>query len=74
MLVLMTQNPRVWTRRSRFEKVTAGIPHARPQDWPRRSSIRKWLSGRFVIDREFTFDPGGDTGLLWWVENQRFRQ
>jgi SAM-dependent methyltransferase len=71
MLVLMTQNPLVWTPRSRFEKVTECIPHARPQEWPQKSEIRQWLSGRFMIEREFTFDPGGDTGLLWWVENPR---
>jgi SAM-dependent methyltransferase len=67
--LLMTQNPFVWARRSRFERVLEPIPHADPRDWPTRNDILRLLAPQFTLRRVFTFDPGGDQGLLWWVEN-----
>lgn len=69
VFLLMTQNPFVWARRSRFRPVPSGIPHPTPDTWPARGRVRELLQPWFTIEREFTFEPGGDQGVLWWIEN-----
>ncbi len=69
VFLLMTQNPFVWARRSRFRPVPSGIPHPTPDTWPTRGRVRELLQPWFTIERAFTFEPGGDRGVLWWIEN-----
>jgi SAM-dependent methyltransferase len=72
-LLLMTQNPSVWQRRSTIRHVPDYLPHAKPAGWPTRARIRQLIEPSFSIERVTTFDPGGDQGLLWWVENRYVR-
>jgi hypothetical protein len=65
----MTQNPPVWERRSRHRRVSDSVPHPDPHEWPDSKRIRELLRPAFDIERTTTIDPGGDMGLLWWVEN-----
>ena len=69
VFLLMTQNPFVWARRSRFRPVPSGIPPPTPDTWPTPGRVRELLQPWFTIEREFTFEPGGDQGVLWWIEN-----
>jgi 2-polyprenyl-3-methyl-5-hydroxy-6-metoxy-1,4-benzoquinol methylase len=69
MLLLMTENTRVWTRRSKLRPLPDTVPHARPEEWPSLETIRRILQSAFVIERVGSIEPGGDTGILWWVEN-----
>jgi SAM-dependent methyltransferase len=71
--LLMTQNPFVWARRSGHQLVDASVPHVDPKEWPNLARIRGLLRRSFVIERVTTIDPGGDLGLLWWVENRFVR-
>lgn len=68
--LLMTQNPFVWTRRSAIRQMPKEVPNSEPQRWPTRHAVHRLLAPCFDIRRVFTFDPGGDLGLLWWVENR----
>ncbi len=68
--LLMTQNPFVWRRRSRIRHVPAFLPHSHPDTWPTLGAIRRRLAARFEIERVSTLDPGGDLGVLFWVENR----
>ena len=46
---------------------TRGIP------WPDSRRIRALLQSAFDIQSVTTIDPGGDQGVLWWVENDVVR-
>jgi SAM-dependent methyltransferase len=72
-LLLMTQNPFVWARRSRIRHVPDFLPHSHPDDWPTLASIRRRLVPAFSVESISTFDPGGDLGVLFWVENRYVR-
>jgi SAM-dependent methyltransferase len=67
--LLMTQNPFVWRRRSRLQPLVQG----QLQLWPSLGRIRTLLAPWFEIERVTSIDPGGDRGLLWWVENRWVR-
>ena len=68
----MTQNPFVWAR-TPLERFPPGVPHGALEEWPTKAQIRKWLTAYFTIDRVTTIDPGGDRGVLWWVEQSYVR-
>jgi SAM-dependent methyltransferase len=72
-LLLMTQNPYVWARRSRLSPLPPSVPHSHPDEWPSLGRIRQLLQPWFRIVRTTSLDPGGDRGLLWWVENRYVR-
>jgi SAM-dependent methyltransferase len=72
-LLLMTENPAVWRRRSRLRPLPPSVPHPRPEQWPSLSLIRETLRPAFQIERVSSLDPGGDRGLLWWVEHRYVR-
>ncbi len=72
-LLLMTQNPKVWRRRSSIRHVPQWLPHWSPEDWPTLDEIRALLDPSFTIERTTSLVPGGDRGLLWWVENRYVR-
>jgi SAM-dependent methyltransferase len=67
--LLMVPNREVWRHRSALERVGEG----QFMRWPPLSLIREWLRPHVVIDRIGTIEPGGDRGLLWWVENRWVR-
>jgi len=67
--LLMTQNRQVWRRRSRLKPLGKG----QIQVWPSLGRIRSLLRPHFGIDRVTSIDPGGDKGVLWWVENRYVR-
>jgi len=71
--LLMTQNPDIWRRRSLIRHAPEWMPHARPEDWPSLGRLRTLLRSSFTIERVTTMDPGGDRGLVWWVENRYVR-
>jgi SAM-dependent methyltransferase len=73
IFLLMTQNPKIWERRSRHIPVPSCVPHSKPEEWLNLRRIRKLLDRSFVIERETTIEPGGDSGWLWWVENESVR-
>ena len=68
--LLMTQNPFVWKRYSRIRHVPAFLPHSHPATWPTFSAIRRRLAPAFDLQHVSTLDPGGDLGVLFWVENR----
>jgi SAM-dependent methyltransferase len=72
--LLMTQNPFVWRRRSRTRHPTAHLKNARPPDWPSRKMIERNLGRAFDVLAISSIDPGGDTGVIWWVENRYVRK
>ncbi len=72
VLLLMTQNPSVWRRRP-LEPFPEGVPNGRLEQWPTRLEIVELLNPYFTIDRVTTLDPGGDRGVLWWVEHRYVR-
>ena len=74
IFLLMTQNPYVWERRSMFRPVPDGIPHPTPDTWPTRQRVLDLLQPHFTVEQSFTFEPGGDRGLLWWVENDTVKR
>lgn len=67
--LLMTQNAMVWDRRSKMES----LGHGQLQRWPSLREIRALLAEGFEIERIGSLVPGGDQGLLWWVENRYVR-
>lgn len=71
--LLMTPNPSVWRRRSRLSPLPNSVRHADPDQWPSRARIEALLLPYFKIERFWTFDPGGDRGVLFWVENRYLR-
>jgi SAM-dependent methyltransferase len=72
IFLLMTQNPWIWKRRSayRLAPISGSVPHSPVEEWPDMRHIRQLLKPSFTIDRVLTMDPGGDMGILWWVENR----
>jgi ubiquinone/menaquinone biosynthesis C-methylase UbiE len=70
VLLLMTQNPVVWTRRGTFRGHDPSVPHGNPEQWPGRRQLREMLAPRYTIERLSTFAPGGDRGALFWVEHR----
>jgi SAM-dependent methyltransferase len=72
-LLLMTQNPKIWRRRSTLRRLPEGVPPASVDEWPSLARIRELLRPSFTIQRVTSLDPGGDRGLLWWVENRYVR-
>jgi SAM-dependent methyltransferase len=71
--LLMTQNPDIWRRRSTLRQLPGSIPHASIDEWPSLARIRDLLRPAFLIQRVTSLDPGGDRGLIWWVENRYVR-
>jgi 2-polyprenyl-3-methyl-5-hydroxy-6-metoxy-1,4-benzoquinol methylase len=71
--LLMTENPGVWQRRSTLRPLPPSVPHARPEDWPSLSALRRLLRTAFTIQCVTSIEPGGDRGVLWWVENRYVR-
>lgn len=67
--LLMTQNAFVWDRRSRLES----LGHGQLQRWPSLKEIRALLAPDFEIEQIGSLVPGGDRGLLFWVENRYIR-
>ncbi len=72
ILLLMTMNRWVWKHRSRLVPLK-GVPNANVLDWPSLAQMRDWLRPYFTIVRITSLDPGGDRGVLWWVENRWVR-
>jgi 2-polyprenyl-3-methyl-5-hydroxy-6-metoxy-1,4-benzoquinol methylase len=72
-LLLMTENPRVWQRRSTLRPLPPSVPHARPEEWPSLAVLRQLLLTAFTIQHVTSIEPGGDRGALWWVENRYVR-
>ena len=67
--LLMTQNAFVWDRRSK----RAPLGRGQLQQWPPLSEVKAALSPHFHIRRIGSIVPGGDRGVLWWVENRYLR-
>jgi 2-polyprenyl-3-methyl-5-hydroxy-6-metoxy-1,4-benzoquinol methylase len=67
--LLMTQNALVWRR------VDYLAPQGRGQirDWPPLGRIPSLLQGMFAIEHVSSIVPGGNRGLLFWVENRVVR-
>jgi hypothetical protein len=70
VLVLMTPNREVWRRRSALKPLGRG----QVQHWLSLSQYLALLRPYFTIERVTTIDPGGDRGVLWWVENRYVRR
>jgi SAM-dependent methyltransferase len=73
MVLLMTPNPVIWRRRSKLRRLPSCVPNADPVTWPSSARIQGLLKPAFIIEQVSGFDPGGDRGLLWWVENRYVR-
>jgi SAM-dependent methyltransferase len=69
VFLLMTQNATVWRHRSLAKPLGKG----QHQVWPSLAECRRLLDPYFVVERISSLDPGGDKGLLWWVENRYVR-
>lgn len=67
--LLMTPNREVWRRRSKLKPRGAGQIMA----WPTLDAYRALLGTHFTIESISTIVPGGDQGLIWWVESRRVR-
>jgi SAM-dependent methyltransferase len=67
--LLMTPNLAVWRRRSALKPLGQG----QVQYWLSLDEYLTLLQPFFTIERVSTMYPGGDTGLLWWVENRYVR-
>ncbi|MEO8675755.1 MAG: class I SAM-dependent methyltransferase [Casimicrobiaceae bacterium] len=67
--LLMTPNRDVWRRRSKLKPKGPGQIMA----WPSLAAYRALLRDWFAIESVSTIMPGGDRGMLWWVENRRVR-
>ena len=69
-LLLMSPNREVWRRRSALKP----LGHGQIQHWLSLDAYKALLRPYFTIERITTLDPGGDRGLLWWVENRFVRR
>jgi hypothetical protein len=49
------------------------LAHAGTDEWPTLTRIRRLMRPSFIVQRVTSMDPGGDRGLLWWVENRYVR-
>lgn len=67
--LLMTQNPPIWARRSSLKPLGTG----QIQIWPDLARIKALLAPQFIVEKVTSIVPGGDRGLLWWVENRYVR-
>jgi SAM-dependent methyltransferase len=67
--LLMTQNSFVWDRRSGLKR----LGHGQLQRWPSLNEIRTLLAPDFEIEKIGSLVPGGDRGVLFWVENRYIR-
>ncbi len=67
--LLMTQNSFVWDRRSALKR----LGHGQLQRWPSLDEIRTLLASDFEIQKIGSLLPGGDRGVLFWVENRYIR-
>ncbi len=67
--LLMTPNREIWRHRSRLGPPGKGCF----MTWPTLEAYRELLRPHFAIESISTIDPGGDSGLLWWVENRWVR-
>ncbi len=67
--LLMTPNREIWRRRSGLKPRGQGQFMA----WPSLQAYRELLQPQFTIDSISSIVPGGDSGLLWWVENRWVR-
>jgi 2-polyprenyl-3-methyl-5-hydroxy-6-metoxy-1,4-benzoquinol methylase len=67
--LLMTQNAFVWDRRSK----RAPLGRGQIQQWPPLTEVKAALSAHFHMRHIGSIVPGGDRGLLWWVENRYVR-
>ena len=68
--LLMTQNPFVWRRRSTLRPHHPSVPHGPVEEWPTLRQVRRLLQSDYQIEDVRTFAPGGDQGVLFWVENR----
>ncbi len=68
--LLMTQNPFVWRRRSTLRPHHPSVPHGPVEEWPTLRQVRRLLQSDYRIEDVRTFAPGGDRGVLFWVENR----
>jgi 2-polyprenyl-3-methyl-5-hydroxy-6-metoxy-1,4-benzoquinol methylase len=66
VFVLMTQNAFVWNRSSRLRPVGRG----QIRNWPSLRRVRALLEREFRIERITSLVPGGDRGVLIWVDNR----
>jgi SAM-dependent methyltransferase len=69
-LLLMTPNRAVWRHRSALKPLGQG----QVQQWLSLTQYLDLLRPFFTVERVTTIDPGGDKGLLWWVENRYVRR
>ena len=69
-LLLMSQNPPIWRRRSKWVPTEAG----QIEVWPSLRDLRSYLRPSFTVLHVTSLVPGGDRGALWWVENRFVRQ
>ena len=68
--LLMTPNRWIWRRRSSLEP----RGHGQFMAWPTAAEYKALLEPWFVVDRWSSIVPGGDRGLVWWVENRWVRR
>jgi 2-polyprenyl-3-methyl-5-hydroxy-6-metoxy-1,4-benzoquinol methylase len=68
--LLMTPNREVWRRRSTLRPLGRG----QVQSWRSVEAYKNLLLPYFTIEQVRTIYPGGDSGLLWWVENRYVRR
>lgn len=73
VFLLMTQNPFVWRRRSKLRPHDPSVPNGHVDQWPTKARVAELLGPYYAIERQFTFEPGGDKGLLFWVEHRIVR-
>jgi SAM-dependent methyltransferase len=71
--LLMTQNPFVWARRSTMRPHDPAVPGSRIEEWPTRPDVTRLLAPYYTVRSFRTILPGGDTGVLFWVENRYIR-
>jgi SAM-dependent methyltransferase len=68
-LLLMTPNREVWRRRTVLKPLGRG----QVQHWLSLGEYKTLLEPEFTLERVTTLDPGGNSGMLWWVENRYVR-
>lgn len=67
--LLMTQNPFVWRRSSYLEPQR----HGQIRNWPSRARLLNLMEPYFTIVRFTSIHPGGNRGVLFWVNNRLSR-
>jgi 2-polyprenyl-3-methyl-5-hydroxy-6-metoxy-1,4-benzoquinol methylase len=68
--LLMTQNPFVWRRSSYLARQGDG----QLRNWPSLERLRELLSPYFTIQGVSSIEPGGNRGVLFWVDNRLSRR